>query len=269
MSKILNNPYLLATLTGGILGVTLGIFSHSSLVLLALFGGWVGLIGAMIAIVEAARSAGKNIHKEKTPGSEQAVKQPLLPKQINSVFLFNTLHNVSALTTVDPQKAAEIVEKLAMLIRAFTEMAKHEYSLLNEEFKYVDLYLAIEKARFGERLEIVRNVAPECLEIKVPNFLLLPIVDNCIRHGVEVYEKPVKIFLTAEMQRDHVIVEISDTGKGIDSGKTAGIMKKGSSLAALNKRLADFYRNRAKINVEALAPSGTRVRLIVPRVFQK
>lgn len=269
MSKILNNPYLLATLAGGILGVTLGIFSHSSQIFLALFGGWAGLVGAIIAIVAVARLSGKNIYKEKIAGNEQAAKPPLLPKQINSVFLFNTLHNVSALTTVDPQKAAEIVEKLAMLIRAFTEMAKYDYSLLNEEFKYVDLYLAIEKARFGERLEIIRNIAPECLEIQVPSFLLLPIVDNCIRHGVEVYEKPVKIFLTAEIKGDNVIIEISDTGKGFDPAKAAGIMEKGSGLATLNKRLADFYRNEAKINVEALVPSGTRVRLIVPRTFQK
>lgn len=269
MSKILNNPYLLATGAGGILGVTLAIFSHTSLVLLALLGAWAGLVGAVIAIIAMPRLSEKDMGDKNSPGNQDSVKQQLLPKQINSVFLFNTLHNVSALTTVDPQKAGEIIEKLAMLIRAFTEMAKYEYSLLNEEFKYVDLYLAIEKARFGERLDIVRNIAPECLEIKVPSFLLLPIVDNCIRHGVEVYEKSVKIFLTAELRADNAVIEISDTGKGIDPAKAAEIMEKGSSLALLNKRLAEYYRNRAKINVEALAPSGTRVRLIVPRVLQE
>ncbi len=269
MLKILNNPYLLATGAGGILGIALAIFSHTSLVLLTLLGGWSGLVGAVIAIIAMPRLSDRGVRDKNSPANIDSAKQQLLPKQINSVFLFNTLHNVSALTTVDPQKAAEIIEKLAMLIRAFAEMAKYEYSLLNEEFKYVDLYLAIEKARFGERLEVVRNIAPECLEIKVPSFLLLPIVDNCIRHGVEVYEKPVKIFLSAEVTGDNAVIEISDTGKGINPAKAAGFIQRGSSLALLNKRLAEYYRDRAKINVEALAPSGTRVKLIVPNVLQE
>ena len=107
-----------------------------------------------------------------------------LSRQINPHFLFNTLNTVTSLIRFDPDAARGVVLKLSNILRRL--LRKHEtFVPLREELQFIDDYLDIEVARFGrENLEIVKHVDDAALEAFVPNMLLQPIVENCLKHGL-------------------------------------------------------------------------------------
>src|SRR5689334_2963335 len=106
-----------------------------------------------------------------------------LTSQINPHFLFNTLNSVSSLIRTDPNQARVMVLKLSKVLRRL--LRKHEnFTTLREELSFIDDYLSIEVVRFGEKLRIERDVAPETLDTLVPSMLLQPLVENSIKHGL-------------------------------------------------------------------------------------
>ena len=202
------------------------------------------------------------------PASKQPVEQgrkPSLPVQIPPLFLFNTLHNISALALVDPAKASMTVEKLAEFIRATADLNRQKVSLLSQELKCADLYLNIEKARFGARLEIISDIDPECLEVKVPSLFLLPIVENAVRYGVEPNDQVTQVIIIGRKAGDCIVVEISDTGQGINAEQAKTLFQSTGSLSELNWRLHNAFGEAAQMRIEALAPSGTRVKITIPQ----
>src|SRR5215469_10906030 len=106
-----------------------------------------------------------------------------LSSQINPHFLFNTLNTVSALIRIDPDLARGVVLKLSNILRRL--LRKHEtFVPLKEELSFIDDYLDIEVARFGDNLEFVRDIDEAALEVFIPSMLLQPIVENCLKHGL-------------------------------------------------------------------------------------
>jgi LytS/YehU family sensor histidine kinase len=189
-----------------------------------------------------------------------------LPVPVSPLFLFNTLHNISALALVNPPKASATVEKLADFIRCVSDLAKDKRTLLSQEIKCADLYLSIEKERFGQRLQVITDISSECLEIKVPHFLLLPIVENAIHHGVEPSDQCTQVILSGRSDGNKISIEISDTGQGIEMQRADNLIATGPSLSRLKKLLAKEFGKNAQIRIEALAPSGTRVKITIPKM---
>jgi len=233
------------------------------LVLLATSAALLG--GFLCQLRSKANVAAEKVLPPVKPQAAGQTRKPSLPVQIPPLFLFNTLHNISALAMVDPAKASLTIEKLAELIRTTTEMGRQKITLLAQELKCADLYLNIEKARFGSRLEIITDVDPECLEAKVPSLLLLPIVDNAVRYGVEPNDQITQVILIGRKAGDCIVVEISDTGKGINAEQAKTFMQSAGSLSSLSKRLHDVFAEAAQMRIEPLAPSGTRVKITVPK----
>ncbi len=189
-----------------------------------------------------------------------------LPAQIPALFLFNTLHNISALALLDSTKASVTVEKLAEFIRSTTELSKQKTTLLAQELKCVELYLGIEKARFGARFEIISDIDPACLEAQVPSLLLLPIVENAVRYGVERSDLTTQVILSGRKVDNCIVVEISDTGQGISAEQVKTVLQGDGSLAELNDRLHHLFGEAAQMRIEALAPSGVRVKITIPQM---
>jgi LytS/YehU family sensor histidine kinase len=144
------------------------------------------------------------------------------------------------------------------------EMQKNEYTLLSQEIKCVDYYLSIEKDRFDERLVIDKNIEPDSVEIKMPKFFLLPLVESSITLGVEKQKSPVQIILSTFCRENSVIVEISDTGKGFESEKTEDLALRTDRLSHMLARLRALHGEKASMTFDALAPSGVRVRISIP-----
>jgi len=106
-----------------------------------------------------------------------------LTSQINPHFLFNTLNSVSSLIRINPEHARLMVLKLSRILRRL--LRKHDnFSPLRDELDFIEDYLAIEVARFGEKLRFEKEIDPESQDILVPSMLLQPLIENCIKHGL-------------------------------------------------------------------------------------
>jgi LytS/YehU family sensor histidine kinase len=188
----------------------------------------------------------------------------IVPEQIQEHFLFNALQQISLTILSDVDKAGQCVEDLAQFLRLVLEMGKSEVVILAQELRSVDYYVKIEKERLGERLNIVRQVDPQCLEVPIPCFTILPLVENCILHGVESSPETVTIFILINLIDAGLQIEVSDTGTGLESAQMTETMKTGSMLTYVRQRLKAKYGKKARMEFEALAPSGFRVVLTLP-----
>jgi sensor histidine kinase YesM len=198
------------------------------------------------------------------PFEHDASVEKVVPHQTNDLFLFNTLQNISVVIQTDIQKADQILEDLSQFLQMLSEMRKHRVAILAQEIRLIEDYLKIEKARLGHRLTVQRNIDPHCLEVKIPCFILLPLIQNCILHGIEKHSEPVTIFITIQREDGVLKVEISDTGCGIGSEKLKTVLKDGPTLSLLAGRLKKEYGKKAHFHIESLAPSGTRVSFKIP-----
>src|ERR1039457_2274380 len=107
-----------------------------------------------------------------------------LVSQINPHFLFNTLNTISSLTRFDPDTARTVLLKLSNILRRRLKAQIH-FAPLRQELEFIDDYLDIEVVRFGrDKLQILKEIDPETLEMVVPSMILQPLVENAIRHGI-------------------------------------------------------------------------------------
>ncbi len=109
-----------------------------------------------------------------------------LQNQINPHFLFNTLNSISSLVRFDPEKARDVISKLATILRRLLN-STDSFVPLREEVEFIDNYLDIEVVRFGpDKLRVVKELDPASLDVMVPSMLLQPLVENSIKHGLVV-----------------------------------------------------------------------------------
>lgn len=191
----------------------------------------------------------------------------IVPKQLQEHFLFNSLHQISLTILNDIDKASRCTEDLAHFLRLVLEMRKNEFVILSQELRCIDFYVKIEKERLGERLSVVRQVDPQCLEVRIPCFTILPLVENSILHGAEKSTETVTIFVLVQLVDEHVKIEVSDTGVEMNPAQLVEAMKTGPTLTSIKQRLRSLYGRTARMELEALAPSGLRVVLTVPRLI--
>jgi sensor histidine kinase YesM len=164
-----------------------------------------------------------------------------LTAQLEPHFLLNTLNSVMALLEAQPAAARDMLERLAELLKAaFDEMREHDVSL-GHELALIDAYLGIEQVRFPDRLQVTTDVPDELCAVRVPPFLLQPIVENAIKHGVAPFSRPGSIVVRARRDGARVRIEISDSGPGFDR---SGALVHGGGLSLAERRL------------QAFAPSG-------------
>ena len=158
--------------------------------------------------------------------------------QINPHFIFNSLNSMSALTTIDPEKARDMILKLADFLRYTLANNEKQKNKLKEELHNIKLYLEIEKIRFEDKFEFVECVEQECLENYVPNMILQPLIENAIKHAV--YESIEKVILKLECKKIDEFMNISlenNFENGFSKPKGAGI-----GIKNINDRLELLYK---------------------------
>lgn len=160
-----------------------------------------------------------------------------LKSQINPHFLFNSLNSVSSLTLVRPEQSREMLVKLSTFLRYSLDQDLKELNTLSNEMKNSQLYLEIEKVRFGERLLLDFNVDVPCKDMKIPNLILQPIYENAIKHGVNESLEPVVIKTKAELKHNSLSIQISNNfDKDAIASKGQGI-----GLRNITERLNLIY----------------------------
>jgi len=175
-------------------------------------------------------------NKFKTLATEAELKS--LKFQINPHFIFNSLNSLSALTTINPQKAKEMIQKLADFLRYTLSNNDKQKNKLSEELKNIRLYLDIEKIRFEDKFQYIENINDECSQIEVPNMIIQPLVENAIKHAV--YETLDKVTLTLTCSKENDFLKINLTNnfdEATETRKSSGI-----GLKNIEERLKLLYQ---------------------------
>ena len=152
---------------------------------------WLAIYIVIVIIVRSIRQLlnfhrelrQKDLLEERLKALATQAELKALKAQINPHFLFNSLNTVASLTNTDPHKAEEATLKLADVFRYTLSSSNREFVTLQDELDFLDSYLDVEKARFGDRLEVIKSVQPEILNTRIPSLILQPLVENCLKHG--------------------------------------------------------------------------------------
>lgn len=186
------------------------------------------------------------------------------PWQLSQIFISHTLHNVAALTLVDPDAARQTIESLGELLRLVVDMYRQPFTLLTQEVKCAEIFLTIEQARLGRRLQIVKDVSADCLEFRVPSLFLLPLIENAIQYGIETSDQPSYVILSARKELGHLVIEISETASRQSDQDAVQQMMQDNRMKQLHRQLQNLYHQEQPIESTALAPAGTRLSIMLP-----
>jgi signal transduction histidine kinase len=175
-----------------------------------------------------------------------------LRAQINPHFLFNTLNSISALIRIRPDEAEFVTQQLADLFRYSLRSSKQPLVTLADELSAVEMYLSIEKARFGERLQIDIQVPSDLHTVALPSMILQPLVENAVKHGLHSTDDVhFTIRVYAHRMHNHLTIRIEDTGKGFDLSWGEDIFfTKGTGLANVRERLQLLYPRDSAVHIE-------------------
>jgi two-component system, LytTR family, sensor kinase len=198
-----------------------------------------------------------------------------LRAQISPHFIYNALTAIASFVRTDPERARELILEFAEFTR-YSFRAHGEFTTLAEELRSIDRYLTIERARFGERLQVRLQIAPEVLPVGLPFLCLQPLVENAVRHGLS--RKPGVGMVSIEA-RDagaecHITVEddgvgmdpaVLSRGFGGDGADDAGDGGPHVGLTNVDERLRSVFGDQFGLVVETGLGAGTKVSMRVPK----
>lgn len=183
-----------------------------------------------------------------------------LKAQISPHFLFNALNTIAALIHTHPELAESSIERLAGMFRYVLASSERRSVPLKEELAFVDDYLEIERARFGQRLQVSRTIHSGALSVPVPSLILQPVVENAIQHGGG-DNGIITLDIRVECAEGGVTVVIADEGSGMPPGYRVGDGA-GHGLRNVDGRLTGLYHKG--LAIETNEPTGTRVVIEIP-----
>lgn len=183
-----------------------------------------------------------------------------LRAQINPHFLFNALNAIAGWIRRRPDLADETVTQLAEVFRYALNRSQQEWVRLGEEVEFLRSYLAVEQARFGDRLAMEIRCDQSVESAQVPAMLIQPLVENAMKHGVAHVAAGARVALDVRGDGGALIVEVSDNGPGFPAGFAPPL---GHGLRNVADRLRGYFGDRATLQWEN-TPRGCRVRLQMP-----
>ncbi len=191
-----------------------------------------------------------------------------LQARINPHFLFNALNTIRYMVRKDPDKGYDLLFQLSVILRETLERNAN-FVKLYEEINFVKAYLSIEKARFGERLQMFFDIDKETENINIPSLILQPIVENSVKHGFSPHVKKLKISVSAHIRFGMLYISVEDTGKGMSKDKIKEILsgkETGKSIGIRNvaERLNNIYGDRAVFKITSKIGKGTKVLIGIP-----
>ncbi|NNF04488.1 MAG: histidine kinase, partial [Rhodothermales bacterium] len=237
------------------------VYNLEDLDLLRSLSGQLALAVARLGLVERE----KELAAESTEARLVALRA-----QINPHFLFNALNTILSLISERPEEAETVVEKLAAIFRYTLQAGSKPFVSMQEELTLVEDYLSIEKARFGENLEVECRVDDALRRHPVPAFAVQTIVENAIKHGLERKRGGGRVEITAGTGDDgEALVTVTDTGIGIPGlfGRSEPTRDKepffGIGLENVHDRLRQLFGHEDLLRIRS-SPDGTTVTLRLP-----
>ncbi len=222
---------------------------------------YAAVAAATTAVDERSERRRRELHTAHLEADLARANLQALQMQLQPHFLFNTLHAISMLAQENAPAASRMITQLGDLLRQTLSLADVPTVTLREELELLRRYLDIEQARFGDRLTVTEHVPQELLALSVPSFILQPIVENAIRHGVAPPVEGGRVTLGATRANGALRLEVADDGPGF-GGKPQRDTALG--LAATRERLRVLYGDRARLSCENVDDGGARVTIVFP-----
>jgi signal transduction histidine kinase len=186
--------------------------------------------------------------------------------EIQPHFLFNTLNSIAALIRMHAnEQALDMLLGLGALMRATIDRPPDHLTPLSTEVAFVRQYLELQRARFGDRLEVSLVIPDQAAPVMVPSFLLQPLVENALRHGVAKRPGRGRIAIDATLADGRLLVTVDDDGNGLPAGFDLD-RNAGTGLRNIRVRLEQLYDHDARLVVEPAPGGGTRVSVTLPAV---
>lgn len=232
-----------------------------------IYGFVFGLIGIIQAHIRAQRDAVTSLELQRQLSAAQL---KALQMQLEPHFLFNTLNAITTLVELGRQaQAAEMLGHLNVILKRTLERSTPEKIPLSQELEIVENYLAIEQVRFADRLRVDIKIDPGALHSLVPCFLLQPIIENAIRHGIANSEGEGTVAASARRDGERLRITVRDSGSagcspGTSSAPSKALAGNGIGLKNTRERLAYFYPEQHLLLAGPLGCGGFEVAIDVP-----
>ncbi|HEY1627931.1 MAG TPA: histidine kinase [Streptosporangiaceae bacterium] len=229
-------------------------------------------LGLMRTAAEVARFVSTHLALAELDASRTRTVQAqlnFLRAQISPHFIYNALTAIESFVRSDPERARDLLVGFAEFIR-WTFREHSQYATLAEELRFVDTYLELERARFGDRLAVSLRVAPEVLPVRVPSLVLQPLVENAIRHGLEQFPGPAQLRISAVDGGHEAIVTVEDHGVGVDPARLADVLAgrgggQSVGLRNVDERLRATFGEDHGLTIETGVGAGTKVTMHLPK----
>ncbi|HYY34889.1 MAG TPA: histidine kinase, partial [Candidatus Binatia bacterium] len=186
-----------------------------------------------------------------------------LKAQLQPHFLFNTLNAIASLVRRNPDAAEDMIGSLSDFLRMVLDTAQQHEVPLRREIEFLDLYVEIQQARFGERLRVQKEIEPDALDVAVPALILQPLVENSVRHGIEPRETGGTIFIRAQRQETSLQFEIRDDGEGLKASQLTAL-REGIGLSNTKARLQELYGEAHRFQITPNSDGGLTVAVELP-----
>jgi two-component system, LytTR family, sensor kinase len=186
----------------------------------------------------------------------------LLSMQIQPHFLFNTLNTIAELVHEDPDTADAMITGLSDLLRRALDLGAAQQIPFSAELDLLARYLDIQRARFGDRLQVHVSIEEAARDAAVPVLLLQPIVENAIRHGLAARLDAGRIDIEAAIAGDRLVLHVTDDGAGNGNHVAHGPERVG--LGNTRARLDALYGDRGRLSLARVPGRGARVSLEIP-----
>jgi signal transduction histidine kinase len=170
-----------------------------------------------------------------------------LRAQINPHFLFNALNSIAGLIHRDPAVADRTIEQLADVFRYALRGAESEWAVLDDELEFVRAYLEVERARFGDRLQVVVDQAESTRGARVPTMIVQTLVENAVKHGVASVRGPALVEVRATGEDGRLHLAVCDNGPGFGDAPAATRPGAGYGLVNIRQRLDGYFRGNASL----------------------
>jgi len=229
-------------------------------------------------LVQATRETGRWVDAQLDLAELDASRSRLanaevraLRAQISPHFIYNALTAIASFVRTDPERARELILEFAEFTR-YSFQAHGEFTTLAEELRSIDRYLTIERARFGERLQVRLQIAPEVLPVALPFLCLQPLVENAVRHGLSGKSGTGMVSIIARDAGAECHISVDDDGVGMDPALLAGgALAEGDDtgdhigLSNVDDRLRSVFGDQFGLVVETAVGLGTKVSMRIPK----
>ncbi len=221
---------------------------------------------SMFSLMWYGQQEYKELAERKTETEQLSKEAELfkLRRQFQPHFLFNSLNSISALIGSDPEKARHMIYQLSDFLRGTLKKDEQQWISLEEEIQFLQLYLEIEKVRFGHRLMTAINVSEDAPQFKLPALILQPVVENAIKFGLYDTTGEVMIKLQAEVEQRNLIIEVQNPFDPETAHPSKGT---GFGLRSIQRRLFLLFARNDLLKT-AIENNQFITTIIIPQILQ-